>query len=138
VPSFGGSLPGLPAFNGLGDIIANIKETVTKAAERAKTAALPPGSAWGSRNVPPPKPKYEMPDTLKPKLKEETKKALRKKSKIGSIKKEEPYIKEKNPEIPSHKVVKKLAPSGKDGQENTADNKAKAPKKPENVSIQGS
>ena len=83
VPSFGGSLPGLTALNGLGNIIANIKETVTKAAERAKVAALPPGSAWGSRIVPQTKPKYEMPDEVKPKLKEETKKALRKKSKIG-------------------------------------------------------
>ena len=80
-----------------------------------------------------------MPDEVKPKLKEETKKALRKKSKIGQLKKEEVFIKEKNPEIPSHKVAKKTSPPlGKDGQENTADNKPTAPKKPDNVSITGS
>jgi len=53
------------------------------------------------------KKKYEPPTKCKPKIKEETKKAARQASRIGSIKKEEAHNKEKNPPIPSHKVVKK-------------------------------
>ena len=106
MPGFGASLPGL----GLGgmmpglDIVANIKETMTKAAQRA-TEKVKAGSAWGSRNVPEVK-KYELDTKFKPKLKEDTKKAAKQKSKLATIKKEEAYIKEKNPAIPSHKVVK--------------------------------
>ena len=74
VPGFG-SLPGLGfAIPGM-DIIANIKETVTKAAERA-ASKVKPGTAWGSCNVPTTR-KYELPDKMKPKVKEETKKAAK-------------------------------------------------------------
>jgi len=51
--------------------------------------------------------KYELPTKLKPKIKEETKIALKEKSKIAGVKKEEEFKKEKNPSIPSHKVIKK-------------------------------
>lgn len=90
------------------DIVANIKETMTKAAQRA-TEKVKAGSAWGSRNVPEVK-KYELDPKFKPKVKEETKKATKQKSKLATIKKEEVHIKEKNPAIPSHKVVKKPPP----------------------------
>ena len=87
---------------------------------------MKPGSAWGSRNVPEVK-KYELPDKVKPKIKEETKKKLAEGSKLGKIKKEEAHIKEKNPSVPSH-TVKKSAPKPVDGeaaegQENTAVNR---------------
>ena len=65
---------------------------------------------WGSRIVPDNSKKYELPEKLRPKLKEETKKKMAEKSKLGVLKKEEEHIKEKNPPIPSHKVVKKPAP----------------------------
>ena len=97
----GGMIPGL-------DIVANIKETMTKAAQRA-TEKVKAGSAWGSRNVPEVK-KYELDAKFKPKVKEDTKKAAKQKSKLATIKKEEAHIKEKNPAIPSHKVVKKPPP----------------------------
>lgn len=51
--------------------------------------------------------KYELPTKFKPKIKEETKAALKEKSRITGVKKEEEFKKEKNPSIPSHKVVKK-------------------------------
>ena len=73
---FGGSLPGLPALSGL-DIIARVQEKVAEAVDKAKiVASAPPGSAWGSRIVPSNKRKYEMPEKIKPKVKEETKKSV--------------------------------------------------------------
>ena len=109
VPSLASSMPGglglgLTGLPGL-DIVASIKETVTKAAQRVGKK-VKPGSAWGSRNVPEVR-KYELDPKLKPKVKEETKKAVKQQSKLASIKKEEVFVKEKNPSIPSHKVVKK-------------------------------
>ena len=93
------------------------------AAARAKANATKPGSAWGSRNVPDVK-KYELPSKVKPKVKEETKKKLAEGSKLGKIKKEEEHKKEKNPPIPSHKIVKKpVTGEAVEGQENTAVNK---------------
>ena len=92
---------------------------------------MKPGTVWGSRNVPEVK-KYELVTKFKPKVKEETKKASKEKSKLGVLKKEEAYIKEKNPAIPSHKIVKKpqVLPGEEDGQENTAANKPKPAPKP--------
>ena len=76
VPSLGSSMPGL-GLTGLPgmDIVASIKETVTKAAQRVGKK-VKPGSAWGSRNVPEVR-KYELDPKLKPKIKEETKKATK-------------------------------------------------------------
>ena len=71
--------------------------------------------------------KYELPDKVKPKVKEETKKKLAEGSKLGKIKKEEAHNKEKNPPVPSHKTVKKPATKVEgeavEGQENTAVNR---------------
>lgn len=48
------------------------------------------------------------------------------------------FVKEKNPGIPSHKVVKKPATAPTtDGQENASANKPKLANKPGNVSIHG-
>lgn len=46
-------------------------------------------------------------------------------------------MKEKNPGIPSHKVVKKPAPVPIEGQENASANKPKLANKPGNVAIHG-
>ena len=135
-PGLGASLPGF-ALPGL-DIVANIKTTINKAAERAGKAAAKAGSAWGSRNVPSVR-KYELPDKLKPKVKEETKKKAKEPSKLATIKKEEEHKKEKNPSIPSHVVVKKPpAPIQDDQENNQTNNKPKRPasaNKPSNVSV---
>lgn len=125
-------LSGLPGM----DIVANIKETVSKAAERAANK-VKPGSVWGSRNVPEVR-KYELDSKFKPKVKEETKKAAKAPSKLAAIKKEEIFVKEKNPGIPSHKVAKKPVAAtdaqAVEGQENTTANKP-APKVPGNTVV---
>ena len=66
---------------------------------------------------------YELPQKVKPKVKEETKKALSQKSRLGVLKKEEAYVKEKNPPIVSHKVAKKPPTADGKGQENSSANK---------------
>jgi len=50
------------------DIVASIKETMIKAADRKKAAATKPGSAFGSRIVPDTIKKYELPAKAKPKV----------------------------------------------------------------------
>ena len=131
--SMPGMMSSLGSFPGL-NIMENMKETVMKAAERAKAQALPPGTAWGSRIVPDKLRKYDLPDKLKHTVKEETKVALKQPSKLGKLKKEEAYVKDKNPPIPPHKVAKKPA-TGVDGQENSAQNKTKPSTKLNNVVV---
>ena len=65
--------------------ILQAKEAAGSAAERKKSAAAaaPAGSAWGSRVVPNAKKSYELPAKAKPKVKEETKKAMKQGSRLG-------------------------------------------------------
>lgn len=96
-----------------------------KAADRKKAAVTKPGSSWGSRIVPDNTKKYELPTKVKPKVKEETKTKAKQASKLGTLKKEELFVKEKNPGIPSHKVAKKPEKAIVEGQENIQGNKPK-------------
>ena len=106
-----------------------VSQSAVSAAEKKKAAATKPGSAWGSRVVPDKSKHYELPQKVKPKVKEETKKALSQKSRLGVLKKEEAYLKEKNPPIVSHKVAKKPPTAGGKDQENSSANKPKGASK---------
>ena len=116
----GGSSSALAFF---GNLKALVGEAVMNARERKAAAATKPGSAWGSRIVPDKKPEYQLPEGIKPKIKEEQKQTLKQPSKLGKLKKEELFVKEKHPPIPPHKVSKKTA-AEEDGK---ATNKQKGP-----------
>ena len=68
------TIPGLS--QGIMNAMQKVSQSAVSAAEKKKAAATKPGSEWGSRVVPDKAKHYELPQKVKPKVKEETKKAL--------------------------------------------------------------
>ena len=72
-----------------------------------------PKAAFGSANLPPPKPKYALPADVKPKAKPQPKHPAKL---PPAIKKEEIFIKEKHPPVFSVKDLKKQTQKKNDGE----------------------
>lgn len=107
VPFVGGAAASAVAAADAGGTAKSRKVMRESVEPPKKREYAPPGTAWGSCNLPAPKKKYEVPSDAKPKLKEASKTAQAQGSRLGVLKKEEAFVKHKNPPVPTHKITKK-------------------------------